>query len=272
VTRVRTASTGRAAPGTWVIFVRHVQVYRHAPGLLLITLAAPLGMLLLFGYVFGGSLAGTGDAQAYRAYLVPGVFVLVAAMGLTATAISANGDLHSGLTDRFRSLPMKSQSVPGGLAAAETVTGVFAFVLMGAVGLLVGWRIDAGVGRALLAVALLVSVRFVLSWLGILLGLAVRNAQVVQQLAPLIFGSVMLSNVFTPTERMPGGVRQFVEWNPISAITSALRELFGNVPATSPSTHVALPLQHPVAAAFLWCALLLAIAIPLATRRYRRAG
>lgn len=76
---------------------------RAAPGLLLITLAAPLGMLLLFGYVFGGALAGTGDAQAYRAFLVPGVFVLVAAMGLTATAMSANSDLHSGLTDRFRS-------------------------------------------------------------------------------------------------------------------------------------------------------------------------
>jgi ABC-2 type transport system permease protein len=272
MTDTNTAPARRAASGTWIVFVRHVQVYRHAPGLLLITLAAPLGMLLLFGYVFGGSLAGSGDAQVYRAFLVPGVFVLVAAMGLTATAMSANADVRSGLTDRFRSLPMSSRSVPGGLAAAETATGVLAFVLMGAVGLLVGWRIDAGVSRALLAVVLLVAVRFVLSWLGILLGLAVRNEQMVQQLAPLIFGTVMLSNVFTPTDRMPDGIRQFVEWNPISAITSALRELFGNAGAASPSTDLALPLQHPVLAAFIWCAALLAIAVPLATRRYRRAG
>jgi ABC-2 type transport system permease protein len=260
----------QAAPGTWIVFLRHVQVYRHLPALLLVTLAAPLGMLLLFGYVFGGSLAGPGDAGAYRAFLVPGVFVLVAAMGLTATAMTANSDLRSGLTDRFRSLPMTSRSVPGGLALAETVIGMAAFVLMGGVGWLVGWRIEAGVGRALLGVLLLVTVRFVLSWLGILLGLSVRNAQMVQQLAPLIFGSVMLSNVFTPTDRMPNGIRQVVEWNPISAITSALRTLFGNLPEAAPSSHLALPLAHPVAAAFLWCAVLLAVAMPLATRRYRR--
>ena len=272
MTATQVPTAGRASAGTWIVFIRHVQVYRHAPALLLITLAAPLGMLLLFGYVFGGSLAGAGDAAAYRAFLVPGVFVLVAAMGLTATATAASSDLRSGLTDRFRSLPMTSRSVPGGLAVAETVMGMVAFVLMGGVGWLAGWRIEAGIGRALVGVLLLIAVRFVLSWLGILLGLSVRNEQMVQQLAPLIFGTVMLSNVFTPTDRMPNGIRQVVEWNLISAITSALRELFGNMPEAAPSSDLALPLQYPVAAAFTWWAVLLAVAMPLATRRYRRAG
>lgn len=249
-----------------VIVARAAANYRHSPGLFAVTLAAPLGMMLLFGFVFGGALAGEGDPAAYRSYLMPGVLVLVAAMGLATTANTANADLHSGLTDRFRVLPVPRIGVPAGLALAETVVGVLALAVMSGVGVLVGWRIDASPADALLAVALLIAFRLALSWLGISLGLAIRDEQILQQAAPMIFGAIMFSNVFTPTETMPTVVRAIAEWNPISAVVAALRELLGSGGAIAADS--ALPLQHPVAAAFGWIAVLLAATVPLAVRRY----
>lgn len=249
-----------------VVFGRTVAMYRHSPGLLAVTLAAPLGMVLLFGYVFGGTLAGDTDPSVYRSYLMPGVFVLVAAMGLIATASTANTDMRSGLTDRFRALPVPRAGVPTGLALAETATGAIALVVMMGIGYLVGWRIDAPAVDVVLAVVLLFAFRLALSWLGILLGVAIRDEQMLQQTAPMIFGLIMFSNVFTPTEAMPAVVRAIAEWNPISAVVAGLRELFGSGGAVA--ADAAWPMHHPVPAAFGWIALILIVTVPVAVRRY----
>ncbi len=249
-----------------IILARNLLVYRHQPGLLAITLIAPLGMMLLFGFVFGGSLSG-GDGDAYRAYIVPGMFVLVSAMGLVATASTANMDLHSGVTDRFRSLPISPGAVPFGLVLAETVAGIAALALMAPVALAVGWRIESSVGAAALAVGVVILARWTFSWLGILVGVSVSSQQMLQQVAPLIFGSVMLSNVFVPTETMPVVIRQIAEWNPASAFVEAVRELFGN--AMTQPADVAWPLQHPVAASLIWVTALTAVSVPAAIRGFR---
>src|SRR5690625_7157756 len=128
-----------------VILTRNLQVYRHQPALLAITLAAPLGMMLLFGYVFGGSLSD-GQGAAYRAFIVPGMFVLVAAMGLIATASTANADLRAGVTDRFRSLPIPSASVPPDLPPAGSISGTAAPALVGGRDLPDWWTIAGGIG------------------------------------------------------------------------------------------------------------------------------
>lgn len=253
--------------GTAVLFGRVLQNYRNTPGLFAITLAAPLGMMLLFGFVFGGALAGGSDAAAYRAYLLPGVLVLVAAMGLTSTASTANADLHSGFTDRLRALPLSPAAAPAGYALAETVVGVVALALMSGIGYLMGWRIDATFGEVAVAIALLLAFRCALSWLGIALGAAVRDEQMLQQTAPLIFGVIMFSNVFVPTASMPPVVATIAEWNPVSAIVAALRELLGN-DLLADATGEAWPVQHPVAAATAWIAVLFALAVPTAIRRY----
>ncbi|MEV4635157.1 ABC transporter permease [Rhodococcus coprophilus] len=260
-----TPSVGAAAAAR-VVFERTIAMYRHAPGLLAVTLAAPLGMVLLFGFVFGGALAGDADPSVYRSYLMPGVFVLVAAMGLTSTASTANADLHSGLTDRFRALPISRAAVPTGLALAETVTGVVALAAMMGIGYLVGWRMDAPIADIVLALVLLCAFRHALSWLGILLGVAIRDERMLQQTAPMIFGLIMFSNVFTPTEAMPSVVRTIAEWNPVSVVVAALRELFGSGGVAG--VDAAWPLRHPVAAAFGWIALLLFVAVPVAVRQY----
>ena len=258
-----------APAATWVAYQRIVTMYRHAPGLLAAMLAAPIGMMLLFGFVFGGALSGDANAAEYRSYLTPGVLVLVAAMGLATTASTANSDLNSGLTDRFRALPLRPIAVPAGLALAETVAGCIALVVMAAVGYLAGWRIDADAGELATAVLLLVVFRFALSWIGICLGVAVRDERILQQVAPLIFGTIMFSNIFVPTESMPGALRAIAEWNPISSVVAALRTLFGSggtIPADA-----AWSLQHPVLMSFLWSAVLLAITIPTALRTYTTA-
>ncbi|MFI5717946.1 ABC transporter permease [Nocardia sp. NPDC051750] len=254
---------------TSTAFVRILSAYRHSPGLLAITLAAPAGMMLLFGFVFGGALAGTADAAAYRSYLTPGVLVLVAAMGLTATASTANADLHSGLTDRFRALPLPALSVPAGLALAETLTGGLALLIMAGIGLVAGWRIDATPAEILAAVILLLLFRFALSWAGICLGAVIRDEQMLQQTAPLIFGTIMFSNVFVPTETMPGPLRAFAEWNPISAVVAALRELFG-APGTV-AGDAAWPLREPVTASAVWLVVALVVTVPVVLRQYGSA-
>jgi len=277
-----TATHGSSAlAGTRTLFHRIVLTYRHSPALLLVTLAAPLGMVLLFGFVFGGALSG-GDAAAYRAYLMPGVLVLVAAMGLATTAATANADLRSGLSDRFRTLPTAPVSVPAGLALAETATCAVALVPMVGVGYLVGWRVDAGVREITLAIVLLLLFRFALSWLGIWLGFSIRDEQVLQQCAPMIFGTIMFSNIFVPTETMPAVIRTIAEWNPVSAVVAALRELLGGaapmaadaaVPmaadaAVPMAADAAWPLQYPLLAAFGWCLGIVAVMVPLTVRRY----
>lgn len=248
-----------------VIFARNLLVYRHQPGLLAITLAAPLGMMLLFGFVFGGSLSG-GDGDAYRSYIVPGMFVLVAAMGLVATASTANADLHSGVTDRFRSLPISPVAVPMGLVLAETLAGIAALAVMVPIAWAVGWRVESGPADAALAIVVLILARWALSWLGVVVGVSVGNQQMLQQVAPLIFGLVMLSNVFVPTATMPGVVRQIAEWNPVSAFVEAVRELFGN--AFALPADAAWPLQHPIAASLIWVVVLTAVSVPVVTRRF----
>ncbi|MEV0111264.1 ABC transporter permease [Nocardia sp. NPDC050799] len=269
MTATSSARVPSTATATVLTFGRILSAYRHSPALLAVTLAAPTGMMLLFGFVFGGALAGGTDAAAYRSYLTPGVLVLVATMGLAATASTANADLSSGLTDRFRALPLPTVSVPAGLALAETLTGGLALLLMAGIGLAAGWRIDAGIGTAAAAFALLLLFRFAIGWVGICLGAVIRDEQMLQQVAPLIFGTIMFSNVFVPTETMPGAVRAVAEWNPVSAVVAAARELFG-APGTV-TGEAAWPLREPITASLLWTALILVVTVPVVLRQYAAA-
>ncbi|MCD2097105.1 ABC transporter permease [Rhodococcus rhodochrous] len=189
-----------ALTGTRTLLHRVLLNYRHPPALLFVTLTAPLGMMLLFGFVFAGALSG-GEGATYRAYLMPGVLVLVAAMGLATTAATVNADMRSGLSDRFRTLPTSPVAAPAGLVFAETLTCAVTLAPMVGIGYLVGWRIEADAGEIALAVLVLLLFRFALSWVGVWLGVSIRDEQVLQQCAPMIFGTIMFSNIFVPPTR-----------------------------------------------------------------------
>ncbi|MEV6650672.1 ABC transporter permease [Streptomyces sp. NPDC051219] len=248
---------------------RHLQRIRHAPGVLILTQTMPITMLLFFGYVFGSALAVPG--QEYRAFLVPGLLAATAANGIMTGMFQAAQDADRGVMDRFRTLPMSRAAVPLGQTAADLLTTAAGMVPLILVGLAVGWRIEGGALDALGAFGLLLLFRFASSWVGAYLGMLVRNEEAAGQLGSATFILPLLSGAYIPTDNLPDWLRAIAEWNPISAVATAVRELFGNSGAQA-APGAAWPITHPVAGAVCWSVVLLAVFVPLAARRYARGG
>ena len=242
---------------------RQLRRMRNNPGLLILTQTMPISMLLFFGYVFGSALAVPG--REYRSFLVPGLLVATAAGGIMAGMFQAAQDTHRGVMDRLRTLPISRSAVPLGQAVADlvvTAAGTVPFLL---VGLAVGWRVEGGALEAVGALGLLLLFRFATTWIGIFLGLLTRNEEAAGQLGGATFLLPLLSSAYIPTAGLPGWLRTAAEWNPISAVATALRDLFGNAPVP---TDGAWPVTHPIAGSLAWCLVLTGVFMPLAVRRY----
>jgi ABC-2 type transport system permease protein len=263
---------GRASRIRWTLTDGVTLVWRNLiqlksqPGELVAALIFPAIMIVLFGYVFGSAIKVPGGGN-YREFLMPGLFAMTTFTSLMTTLLAVATDASKGVMDRFRSMPMARSAVPFGQVGGDIIIGMAGMVILVGCGFAVGWRIHHGVMSALAAFGLLLLLRYALSWAGVFLGLLVKNEETADQMLPLIFPVSMLSNSFVPTAGMPAWLRTVSDWNPVSALVAACRGLFGN-PGV-PSGHVALPLQHPVAATLLWSAALLAIFVPLSVRRYR---
>ncbi|MFF5504481.1 ABC transporter permease [Streptomyces roseolus] len=244
---------------------RNLRRVRHAPALTLMTMTMPVVFLLFFGYVLGGALAMPG--AAYRSFLVPGLLVATAAGGLMTGMFQAAQGTHRGVTDRFRTLPVGRAALPLGQAAADLVVSTVSLLPVVLVGLAMGWRIEGTALEALGALGLLLLFRSAATWAGILLGLASESEEAAGQLGSATFMLPLLSNAYIPTDGMPGWLRTVAEWNPVSAVTTAVRALCGDVPVPEGA---AWPVAHPVAASLLWSLGLIAVLAPLAVRRYGR--
>ena len=176
-------------------------------------------------------------------------------------------DLTKGLIDRFRSLPMARSAVLSGRTTADLIynTGILAVLMLS--GLVVGWRVRDGVGEFLLGVFLLLAFAYAMAWIGVLLGLLFPTVEVVQQLGFLvIFPITFVSNAFVPSETLSSVLEPVAEWNPVSTLTQATRELFGN---PSPFPTGSFPSEHPILLSTIWIIGLLTVFAPLAVRRYR---
>ncbi|MER7545656.1 ABC transporter permease [Spirillospora sp. NPDC127506] len=245
---------------------RELSRIRQEPGELIAALIFPAVMVVLFGYVFGSAIAVPGGGD-YREYLMPGLFAMVTFTATMAVAMRVATDASRGVMDRFRSMPMARSAVPFGHTGAEILNGILGMVIMATAGLIVGWRAHNGIWPTVEAFALLGLMRYALSWAGCYLGLVVKNEQTADQLLPLVFPVTMLSNSFVPTGGMPTALQVVADWNPVSALTAALRDLFGNPGAAAAGQ--AWPIAHPVAATAGWALLLLAVFVPLSVRTYR---
>ncbi|OHV37204.1 multidrug ABC transporter permease [Pseudofrankia sp. EUN1h] len=264
--------TGRvrfAISDAWTLALRVLLYYRHSPGLIVASLLAPLTMLVVFGYIFGSAIRVPGDA-GYREYLMPGLFTLIAANGIMPSMTGAARDAGRGVTDRLRTMPISRSATLFGQTAADLVVSAAVLVMLLGLALALGWRAHDGLSHAAAGVALLLLFRFVTNWIGVGFGLAIGREDTAAQLSVLVFPLAMVTNVFVPTTGMPAWLRVIAEWNPISAVAAAARDLFGNEAPGASSA--AWPLAHPVVAALAWSALLLAVFIPLAVRAFATHG
>jgi ABC-2 type transport system permease protein len=251
----------------WTLTRRELGHLRHEPGELVGVVLFPAILVLLFGYVFGSAIPVPGGN--YREFLMPGLFAMTAIAGLGGTALLVSKDVSEGVMDRFRSMPMARSAMPFGRTAADLLLGVVVMAVMVAIGLLVGWRAHSGVLPALAAFGLILLLQYAVSWAAVFLGLMVKP-ETADRLIPLVFPISMVSNSFVPTGGMPGWLRAIADWNPISALVMACRELFGNAAGTAASQ--AWPLAHPYVATIGWSLLLLCVFVPLATWRHRTAN
>jgi ABC transporter DrrB family efflux protein len=229
----------------------------------------PVLFVLLFGFVFGSVIEIPG--MSYREFMLPGIFTLAVAFGGIVTGYGLTDDLQKGIIDRFRSLPMSPAAVLIGRTTADLILNAASLLIMGLVGLLVGWRIHTGPLQALGGAFLLLAFAYALSWVMGTIGLAVRKPEVFNNVSTVaIFPLSFLANTFVDSGRLPTPLRAIADWNPVSAITQAARELFGNTSAAM-APHDVWPMQHAVLASVLWIALLLAVFVPLSVRCYQKA-
>ncbi|MBU3866752.1 ABC transporter permease [Streptomyces sp. 4503] len=243
---------------------------RQEPGQIIAALIFPVIMVVLFGYVFGSAIAVPGGGD-YREYLMPGLFAMVTFTAVQGVMGRTAADASRGVMDRFRSMPMARLAVMFGHTGADSLIGVPLLAAMALTGLLVGWQPHRGPIPTAGAFLLFMLLRYALSWAGAYVGLVAKNEQTVAQLAPLFLPVTMVSNAFVPTGGMPGWLRFVANWNPVSALTAASRDLFGN-PGMAASGHTPWPLAHPVATVLLWSAALLVVFVPLSLRAYLRTG
>ncbi|NUP28314.1 MAG: ABC transporter permease [Nocardia sp.] len=249
---------------------RNVIKIKRVPDVLIFSTLSPIMFVLLFAYIFGTAIKVPGMEGGYREFLIAGIFVQTVVFGSTFTGLSLAEDMQKGIIDRFRSLPMAPASVLIGRTVSDVVINVVSLVVMSLTGLVVGWRIRGSVLDAILAYALLLLFAYAISWIMAVVGLIVRTPEVFNNASfMVIFPLTFLANTFVPMNELPTPLRVFAEWNPVSALTQASRELFGNaVPATQGPT--AWSMQHPVATTLIWVVIILAVFVPLALRQYRR--
>jgi ABC-2 type transport system permease protein len=252
-----------------VVAKRNLIKVKRVPEVLIWTTMSPIMFVLLFAYVFGGQI-GMVEGVSYREYLIAGVFVQTVIFGSTFTGAGLADDMTKGIIDRFRSLPMAQSAVLVGRTGSDILYNSISIFVMTIAGLIVGWRIHTGPIEAILGFALLLFFAYAASWIMAFVGLKVSSVEVVQNASFMfIFPMTFIANTFVDSSLLPGPLRVFAEWNPVSAVAQSIRELFGNTLEPPPDVW---SLQHPVAYSLIWIGIILAIFIPLSVRQYMKAA
>jgi ABC transporter DrrB family efflux protein len=222
--------------------------------------------VLLFAYVFGSAIDLQGTT--YREFLIAGIFAQTVVFGSTWTGASLAEDMQKGVIDRFRSLPMSRTAMLLGRTLSDVVLNILSIAVMVATGLAVGWRVHTSWWEALAGFGVLLFFAFAFSWVMALLGLIVPGPEVINNASFIvIFPMTFVANTFVPLETLPTVLRVFAEWNPVSAVTQASRELFGNSAGVA-AVSDAWPISHPVAYTLIWGLVIMAVFVPLSVRRY----
>jgi ABC transporter DrrB family efflux protein len=220
----------------------------------------PVMFVLLFVYVFGGAIQTPG--YDYADFLLPGIIVQNIAFGGFVTALGLNEDLHKGLIDRFRSLPMTRPAVLAGRTLADVVTNLLSVTVLIVTGLIIGFSFKASALEIVGGIGLLLLFGYAFSWVFALLGLLVSSPEAANSLGFIaVFPLTFVSSAFVPVESMPAALRWFAEINPFTVSVDAMRALWVGAPA-----------GNSVWGAVVWSLAIIAVFAPLAVARYRRAA
>ena len=256
---------------TMIITQRQLRLLTRVPEVLIFSTIQPVMFVLLFRYVFGGSI-DTGQPGGYVQLLMPGIFVQTVAFTLAGTASGLAEDLKKGLIDRFRSLPISQSALVVGRTLGDSLLNIVVLAVMGIAGYVVGWRPSSGALSVAIGFLFLLSFGYALSWVGIYVGLSASDARVVQNVSFIItFPLTFLSNAFAPTTGMPRALQYFAEWNPVSTMVAACRELFG-LENQFGATAGSFPSENPLITSFIYMIIIMVIFIPISVRKYKRAS
>ncbi len=248
---------------------RNLKRIPRIPELAIFAILQSIMFVVLFAYVFGGAIPipGNPNPDAYKEFLMPGIFAQTIVFAAGTTAIGMADDIHKGIIDRFRSLPMARSAVLTGRTLSDVVYNGGILIVLLISGVVVGWTVRTGFGELLAGIGLLLLFAFAMSWLGVYLGLNVPSVEVGQQVIfTALFPITFISNVFVPPQTLPDILKPVAEWNPTSTLTASLRELWGN---PNPYASTGFPAENPVLVTLLWVVVIIAIFGPLGVRRYR---
>lgn len=247
---------------------RRLRRLRRSPGRAIGVILNPLVSMILLGYLFRDAitLPAGGD---YIEYVFAGGAVQVGLACVGPTAVSMAMDLRGGLVDRFRSLPISRSAVPLGHTLADWLTGLAALAVTAVTGLLLGWRPHTGWLSVAAGFALIAVFIYAMLWLGVLLAMTLRSVETISVVAPFIVIVLpFLSSAFLSPQSMPALIRPLAEWNPVSAVIAACRELWGNPATTGPG----LIGQHPLIVVLVTLSVVFATCVAVSLRRFHKAG
>jgi ABC-2 type transport system permease protein/oleandomycin transport system permease protein len=245
---------------SWVEAERHLRIIPRNIELLIFAAIQPIMFLVLFVYVFGGSIVIPGFDD-YDQFLMPGIFAQTLVFGSAFTGIGLADDLQKGLVDRLRSLPMSRSAVIIGRTVSDLVRNLFTFAVMIAVALAIGFRFTGGAWNAVVATVLLVLFSYALSWVQAIIGLSVTSVEAANSAGFIwMFPLTFVSSAFVDPSTMPGWLRTVADANPFTLVTDAARALYnGN------------PVGNDALWSLAWSVGLIAVFSALATRKFSRS-
>lgn len=251
----------------WTVTKRNLIKIKRSPDMLVFAVLQPIMFVLLFSQVYGGAIAVEGTD--YTQFLMAGIFAQTVVFGATFSGSAMAQDLKEGLIDRFRTLPMSASAVLVGRTNSDLALNGISMAIMMLTGLAVGWRVNSSPLEFLAGVALLLLFSYAFSWVMALLGMSVKTPEVINNASFMIlFPLTFISNAFVPSDTLPLVLRVFAEWNPVSSLVQAARELFGNV-GSAPVPDI-WTMQHPILTVLIGITVMLVVFVPWAVNKYTR--
>jgi len=265
--RAAGAAMGRLRD-TWSMTRRNLVHISREPMQLSDVTIQPLLFTVLFVYIFGGAIPLPGGGS-YVDYLLAGILALNLVTSTMGTGVGLSTDLHEGMIDRFRSLPMWRSAVLVGRTMADLLTSLLCALIVALTGLAVGWRPGASSISIVGGFALVLFFAYAVTWVAACVGLNSKSPESAASFGFIVlFPITFVSNAFVPTQHMPGWLQAIADWNPVSAVIAGTRVLWGN---PNPSgTIQAWPMQHPIEASLIWSVVIVAVSAPLAAHFFKR--